>query len=679
MLSSTSQPQISVVTPVYNGLDLFDRAGKSVLSQTFQNWELLIIDDCSTDKSFERLQWWQQQDSRIRALKTNENGGHCAKRNFGLKHARGDIICYLDNDDEFYPEYFAAIDRWKEQGDVLFFQYDLVDDSYPGTPIRTWRPDQHIDEYFTSNITRPLGVAHHRKWVEKIGGFHELPWQDGEWDFWKRLIRAGAETLFVPSKSGVHHVRTDIRQIITPTQPQRETLEANWRANRPLFGDPISPVLCQKIKTISFLSPHCALDFTNGAAVATYAGLRTLAQQGFSCKVFCGSRMDSHEEKNVEDVLRLQGLAFEATGKQIGPHQLRLLTTNSDDISATVFLGDSTCGYRENQAEATAFLAGCEDFLRENLPDVVWTYGGDPICLAIHRLAKKFDIPVLFALHNFAYNDAKAFHDVDYVVVPAEYSRRYYWEKLGVACQILPNVVNWNPAFSERRDPRYVTFINPMPHKGVHIFARIARELTRRRPDISILVTQGRSSDISLSLPELELVPLASGRMRPNGTVDPIAPSSNSPAARNLTIMPYTPDPRLFYPRVYAATKILLMPSLWEESFGLVAAEAMLNGIPVLASNRGALPDTIGKGGFVFDIPACYTPETRIVPTAEEVEPWIETIIRLWDDATFYEQACQNARKEAQRWHPDRITPIYKEFFSNIVHQPGPPLLPPTG
>ena len=80
------------------------------------------------------------------------------------------------------------------------------------------------------------------------------------------------------------------------------------------------------------------------------------------------------------------------------------------------------------------------------------------------------------------------------------------------------------------------------------------------------------------------------------------------------------------------------MPSLWNESFGRAAAEAMLNGIPVLASNRGALPETIGDAGFLFDVPARYTPETREVPTAEEVEPWVEAIIRLWDDAAEYER-----------------------------------------
>ena len=74
------------------------------------------------------------------------------------------------------------------------------------------------------------------------------------------------------------------------------------------------------------------------------------------------------------------------------------------------------------------------------------------------------------------------------------------------------------------------------------------------------------------------------------------------------------------------------MPSLWNESFGLIAAEAMINGIPVPASNRGALPEVVGEGGFLFEIPARYTPQTQVVPSASEIEPWVETIIRLWDD-----------------------------------------------
>ena len=202
----------------------------------------------------------------------------------------------------------------------------------------------------------------------------------------------------------------------------------------------------------------------------------------------------------------------------------------------------------------------------------------------------------------------------------------------------------------ERRTPRYVTFVNPHPNKGLCIFLRIAEQLLLRRPDIRFLVMSGRSG--------------AAGRQGPSIDFSPF---------KNIEVWPPVADPREFY----AVTKLLLMPSLWNESFGLVAAEAMLNGIPVLASNRGALPETIGDAGFLFDIPARYTPRTRDVPTATEVEPWVETIIKLWDDEAEYERTeSQAAAPEPQLWHPDRLAPIYGEFFSNIIHQAGPPIFP---
>ncbi|MBA3560811.1 MAG: hypothetical protein H0W30_19715 [Gemmatimonadaceae bacterium] len=60
-----------------------------------------------------------------------------------------------------------------------------------------------------------------------------------------------------------------------------------------------------------------------------------------------------------------------------------------------------------------------------------------------------------------------------------------------------------------------------------------------------------------------------------------------------------------------------------------------------------------------------------------KVEPWVETIIRLWDDPHEYAAASERARSHAQRWHPDRLAPIYREFFSNLAPQPFPPLAPP--
>ena len=136
--------------------------------------------------------------------------------------------------------------------------------------------------------------------------------------------------------------------------------------------------------------------------------------------------------------------------------------------------------------------------------------------------------------------------------------------------------------------------------------------------------------------------------------------------------MANTNDPRKFY----RVSKAILMPSIWNESFGLVAAEAMANGIPVLASNRGVLPETVGDGGILFDIPPRCTPESRDVPTAAEVEPWVETILRLWNDKAFYREQSEKALEHARQWHPDRLRPLYVEFFRNVHPQPGPPVVP---
>jgi glycosyltransferase involved in cell wall biosynthesis len=83
----------------------------------------------------------------------------------------------------------------------------------------------------------------------------------------------------------------------------------------------------------------------------------------------------------------------------------------------------------------------------------------------------------------------------------------------------------------------------------------------------------------------------------------------------------------------------------------------MINGIPVIGSDRGGIPEVLGPSGFVLPLTERVTPVTKDVPEAEEVEPWIETIVRLWDDRDLYEEPSLKAREEARRWHPDRLRP----------------------
>jgi glycosyltransferase involved in cell wall biosynthesis len=251
-------------------------------------------------------------------------------------------------------------------------------------------------------------------------------------------------------------------------------------------------------------------------------------------------------------------------------------------------------------------------------------------------------------LHNFAYHDAAFFRPVDAVLVPSRFAQAYYRRTLGLDCTPLPGPWDWTRVRCPQVQGRYVAFVNPQPDKGVFVFARIAAELARRRPDIPLLVVEGRGTADWLRCTGVDLGAL--------GTI---------------SVMPNTPDPRDFY----QVSRLVLMPSLWWESFPRVAAEALINGIPVLASRRGGLPETLHEAGFLFDIPERYTPHTRLLPTAEEVAPCIDTIIRLWDEDAYYQQERRRCLAAAEAWRPERLLPRFEEFFSRLLNPPGPSAL----
>lgn len=120
---------ISVVVPVYNGEKYISQTISSVLSQTYKNWELLIVDDCSEDSTLKIVEEYQKENDRIVVLRTKKNSGVAIARNIGIKQARGEYIALLDADDiwretKLEKQLELAL---KECADIVYCSYGLID------------------------------------------------------------------------------------------------------------------------------------------------------------------------------------------------------------------------------------------------------------------------------------------------------------------------------------------------------------------------------------------------------------------------------------------------------------------------------------------------------------------------------------------------------------------------
>jgi glycosyltransferase involved in cell wall biosynthesis len=95
---------VSIITACYNGVQFIEQAIKSVLAQSYPNWEMIIVDDCSVDNSVEIISSYQKKDRRIRLYQTGIcSGSPIEPRNIGIEKASGQFIAFLDSDDIWLP------------------------------------------------------------------------------------------------------------------------------------------------------------------------------------------------------------------------------------------------------------------------------------------------------------------------------------------------------------------------------------------------------------------------------------------------------------------------------------------------------------------------------------------------------------------------------------------------
>ena len=187
---------ISVVIPAYNAGQFLDEILESVLSQTYENWECIIVNDGSTDNTESVVKKWCEKDARFRYF-YKENSGASDTRNFGIKETRGEYIAFLDADDLYLPEYLEFCLKTLIEQDLDLVAPKMMD--FKNRPNKIPENDNnegHLfygkqgirDFLYRNQIT--ITILCKKSVLEVVGGFS---WHDRAEDLhcWLKMLFAG--------------------------------------------------------------------------------------------------------------------------------------------------------------------------------------------------------------------------------------------------------------------------------------------------------------------------------------------------------------------------------------------------------------------------------------------------------------------------------------------------------
>lgn len=176
-------PRISIVVPCYNQAQYLDECLQSVLDQSYQNWECIIVNDGSPDNTEEVAIRWIEKDVRFKYL-NKENGGLSSARNFGIERAIGEWILPLDADDKIGDQYLQLASDDFEMCDIIYCEAEFF-----GTVNGKWfLPPYNFHQELLGNVIFCSAFFQKHAWA-KCGGYDEKMKRGREdWEFWVRMI-----------------------------------------------------------------------------------------------------------------------------------------------------------------------------------------------------------------------------------------------------------------------------------------------------------------------------------------------------------------------------------------------------------------------------------------------------------------------------------------------------------
>lgn len=330
-------------------------------------------------------------------------------------------------------------------------------------------------------------------------------------------------------------------------------------------------------------------DLAGGAELSTIHLLKSLKRRGWDIEVVCSL--------SPNNILLVNACKLEL--KRSGKNWL-MLTDEDQGFSChrLFYIGKFEDGP----------MKWFEEKLREFKPDAVIGYP-NPLCPLLGRSAE-LGYSGVFMAHNLAIMDMDITMPENIgIIANSPYTANVLSEKYpGIAVETVLEMIEPDLYKVIEKENGHITFINPIAEKGV----KTALETARLMPKEQFLFVKGGWYDRDKSNP-----------------VSAHEPAFGLP---NVKVEGFKNDMR----RIYSVTDILLVPSIFIETFGRVIIEANINGIPVVASKNGGIPFTLGRGGFLIE-------------PADNVDGYVDALRKLRSDKKLYASISNAARENSLR------------------------------
>lgn len=209
-MNSSAKPVISIVIPTYNHAHYLGRCLQSVLDQTYENWEAIVIDNHSIDKTDEVVRNFA--DPRITLLKIHNDGVIAASRNMGIRAAKGEWVAFLDSDDWWKPSKLqVCIDHSNNKTDFIYHDLKIIKEiptRFQLGCIKSWQVKKPvlIDLLVNGNAIATSSVVVRKKLLDQIGGMNESKNMVAAEDYnsWLRIAQITDNFRYIPKVLGCY-------------------------------------------------------------------------------------------------------------------------------------------------------------------------------------------------------------------------------------------------------------------------------------------------------------------------------------------------------------------------------------------------------------------------------------------------------------------------------------------